>query len=167
MKCSYCGTDATGSKHINACPYNPANILKITLFLKNYLLTTSKFNKQFKPYPSHKELDKFLPRNKIMRLKTIRRRYFEHGIKLEEWLLEILSISKTCAIIKDSEFPYYLLYIYDSWLFMSKEEYKKSYELAIAFEEGDSLLSEVSNIALEVPSDLKPFDLNELDSYKL
>ena len=50
---------------------------------------------------------------------------------------------------------------------MSKEEYKKSYELAIAFEEGDSLLSEVSNIALEVPSDLKPFDLNELDSYKL
>jgi hypothetical protein len=141
FRCIHCNIDITnskGKKHENSCPYNPINIRKIVLYLKEYALTNSKLNKNFKPFPTVDEFDKFCEMSKIMRVITIRRNYLiGEGLALEDWLIEIVEYALSNNIVTPIEFPYFLQFLYDNWLFLPKEEYKKRYEAAISFEDGE------------------------------
>lgn len=139
MKCIYCGDENGTRKHESYCPYSPKNIKVITDWLKEYVEKESKFNKQLKPFPSPKELDNFLESNKIMRLKTIKKRYFDvEGIKLEDWLSQLVSIGIDNKVLSEEDFPLYILYIWDTWLFKTREEYTRCYKMAIEFEDSNS-----------------------------
>jgi len=39
-------------------------------------------------------------------------------------------------IIGNNEFPYFLQYLYDAWIFKSREEYTKLYEQSVCYEDG-------------------------------
>jgi len=107
------------------------------MYLKDYLLCNSKLG-QLKPFPSTSEFDKFCKESKIMRTITIRRNYLvgEH-ILFSDWLIEIVEYALHNGIVTPNEFPYFLQYVYDSWLFLGKKEYAEKYKLAIAFEDGE------------------------------
>lgn len=135
MRCIYCNDENGTRKHESFCPYNPLNIRKIGIYLRDFAENESMFNKNFKPFPHPKVFDKFLAHNKIMRLKTIRRRYFEPGLRLEDWLSEIISIGLENGNLKEEEFPIYILYLWDSFLFRTKEQYFSDYKLAIEYED--------------------------------
>ncbi len=135
MKCIHCQDNNGTRKHESYCPYSPNNIKKIGNWLRVYVELESRFNKNLKPFPSPKELDYFLKINKIMRLKTIKRRYFDTtGLRLEDWLSELISIGLDNKYLLEEDFPTYILYIWDTWLFKSKEEYTESYNMAIDIE---------------------------------
>lgn len=135
MRCIYCNDENGTRKHESYCPYSPGNIKKIGNWLKEYVESESRFNKNLKPFPSPKELDSFLRNNKIMRLKTIKRRYFDTtGLRLEDWLSELISIGLDNKYLLEEDFPIYVLYIWDTWLFKSKEEYESCYSMAIDIE---------------------------------
>lgn len=143
MRCTYCMHEIMGRRHENLCVYNPKNTRKIVLFLKDYVLTQSKFNKQFSPFPSPREFDIFCRHNKIARVKTIVKRYLDETIKLSDWYTEILDYALNNGIIAPYEFPYFLQFIYDAWTFHSREEYQKLYEETIAYEDGEPLTKEI------------------------
>lgn len=139
MKCIHCGDENGTRKHESYCPYSPDNIKVIAYWLRDYVENESRFNKKLKPFPSPRELDTFLQSNKIMRLKTIKKRYFDvEGIKLEDWLSQLISIGIDNHILNEEEFPIYILYIWDTWLFKTKEEYRECYTMAIEFENSNS-----------------------------
>lgn len=140
FRCNFCNIDLTnsrGKKHENLCPYNPNNVRKIVLYLKDYVLSNSTLGR-LKPFPSTSEFDKFCKESKIMRTITIRRNYLvgEH-ILFSDWLIEIVEYALHNGIVTPNEFPYFLQYVYDSWLFLGKKEYAEKYKLAIAFEDGE------------------------------
>lgn len=154
MKCIYCKDENGTRKHEGYCPYNPVNIKKIASYLRNYAENESRFNKRLKPFPTPKELDFFLGSNKIMRLKTIRHRYFEPtGTRLEDWLSELISIGIGNGLLNEEDFPIYILYLWDTYLFRSKDEYIKAYQRAIEFE--DSITNTEVQVSLFEPFVLK------------
>lgn len=138
FRCIHCNMEIDGKKHENSCPYNPVNIKNIVLYLRDYAVTNSKFNKQFKPFPTPREFDSFCEMNRIMRVVTIRRNYLiNEGISFEDWLTEILEFSLSRGIITHVEFPHFLQFLYDSWIFLPKAEYEKKYEAALDYEDGE------------------------------
>lgn len=138
FKCIHCNMEIEGKKHESGCPYSPVNVKKIVLYLKNYALANSKFNKEFKPFPTAKEFDNFCETNKIMRVVTIRRNYLiNEGLAFEDWLTEILEVALNRGIITHVDFPHFLQFLYDSWLFLPKAEYEKKYEAALDYEDGE------------------------------
>lgn len=141
MLCPYCKHKIEGKRHQNQCPYNPINSKRIVEFLKYYVLTFSKYNKGFCPFPTTKELDAFCKANNISRVKTIKR-YLDE-ISLNDWLTEILDYALTYKIIDESDFPYFLQFIYDNWLFKRSGEYRALYEQAILYEDGDQIEKDV------------------------
>lgn len=143
MKCQHCYYEILGRRHESLCPYNPVNTRKIVLFLKNYLLSNSRFNKNFTPFPSPRELDIFCRRNKIARVKTIASRYLDKDTKLTDWLTELLDYALSNNILGPHEFPYFLQFVYDAWTFHSLEEYRRIYEESIVYEDGDPLTTEI------------------------
>lgn len=152
MKCVYCGDDNGTRKHEGYCPYNPKNIKIIAYWLKNYVETKSMFNKKLKPFPSSKELDAFLEQERIMRFKTIKRRYLStEGIKLEDWLSQLISIGLENSILREEDFPVHILYVWDTWLFKSSAEYSRCYKMAIDYEN--------SNHKVVDSKDFEPFVL--------
>ena len=137
MKCIHCGVVTSTTSHDGHCPYNPINLRKIALYCRDYAEMESRFNKNLKPFPPSKVLDKFLRDNSIVSLKTIRTHFFDGSdMKTEDWLSLLISIGLDIGIIDEEEFPIYILYIWDSWLFMSKEDYKKAYKMAVDYENG-------------------------------
>ena len=143
MKCKFCYHEIQGQRHEELCPYNPKNTKKILIYLKNYVITNSKFNKQFKPFPKPRELDEFCRKNKIARLQTITHRYLSPGERINDWLVELLDYALLNHILDQNEFPYFLQFLYDAWIFKSREEYQRLYEQSIVYEEGDALMGEV------------------------
>lgn len=143
MKCPHCFYEIEGSRHNTLCPYNPENVRKIVFFLRDYVLERSKFNKEFCPFPSPRELDIFCRHNRIARVKTIANRYLDKDTKLTDWLTELLDYALSNNIITREEFPNYLLFIYDAWIFYPKERYQELYEQSIIYEDGDPLTREV------------------------
>jgi len=144
MRCKYCFYEIQGDRHESLCPYNPINTKKILIYLKNYVITNSKFNKQFKPFPKPRELDEFCRKNKIARLQTITHRYLSPGERINDWLVELLDYGLNNNILGHNEFPYFLQFLYDSWIFKSREEYQKLYEESIVYEDGDAITEEVT-----------------------
>lgn len=143
MKCQYCYYPIEGKRHEGLCAYNPVNTRKIILFLRDYVLKNSRFNKNFAPFPSPRELDIFCRHNKIARVKTIASRYLDKDTKLTDWLTELLDYALTNNILGPHEFPYFLQFIYDAWTFHSLEEYRRIYEQSIQYEDGDPLTTEI------------------------
>lgn len=143
MKCEHCFHEIYGVRHKTLCPYRPENVRKIVMFLRDYLLKNSKFNKNFCPFPSPRELDMFCRRNRIARVKTIANRYLDKETKITDWLTEILDLAIADNIVGRDEFPSYLLFIYDAWIFYSKEEYQRMYEESIIYEDGEPLTKEI------------------------
>jgi len=133
--CEFCGQKIKGNKHRNICPYNDVVLKEIIEFLIGYLIKNSKFNKNFRPFPTIKEFQRFLKSKKLMGLKTIRRHYFEEGMKLEDFLSELLELGVYKKVIQDEDFPAYLRFVYDSWLFYNREQYVKMYKEAVAYED--------------------------------
>jgi hypothetical protein len=145
MKCAFCSYEILGKRHEMLCVYNPINTRKIVLYLKNYVLIHSGNNKNFRPFPSAKEFDEFCRQNKISRVKTIAARYFEDDYKLNDFLIELLDYALSKNIVGQHEFPFFLQFIYDAWIFYSAKEYREIYEGAIQYENGDALMAEVSS----------------------
>lgn len=143
MKCPYCFYEIEGSRHTMLCPYRPENVRKIVFFLRDYVLTKSKFNKQFCPFPSPRELDIFCRQNKIARVKTIANRYLDKDTKLTDWLTELLDYSLYNNIITREQFPAFVLFLYDSWIFYPREQYQQLYEESVVYEDGDPLSREI------------------------
>ena len=137
MKCQYCFYEVMGSRHEDLCPYNPENTKKILMFLKKYVVSNSRFNKNFRPFPRPRELDEFCRHNKIARLQTITSRYLSPGERVNDWLVELLDYALFNNIIGNNEFPYFLQYLYDAWIFKSREEYTKLYEQSVCYEDGE------------------------------
>lgn len=150
MKCKYCNK-MSGRKHENFCPFNPTNTRLISLYLRDYVVNNSIFNKGFKPFPTISDLDTFLKRNKIMRVNTIRRHYVDEVTKLEDILTEI--IGNFVQYDKDREFPIFVLYIYDAYCFLSMEEYEKEYKIAMNIEDSDGKISYVQGNLFEEGED--------------
>ena len=146
MRCEYCNYSIDGRRHQTLCPYNPINTRKLILFLRDYVVKNSRFNKNFAPFPSPRELDIFCRHNKIARVKTIASRYLDKDTKLTDWLTELLDYALSNNILGPHEFPYYLQFIYDAWTFHSLEEYRRIYEESIVYEDGDQLLTEISGL---------------------
>lgn len=143
MKCPYCFFEIEGKRHTSLCVYKPENTRKIIFFLRDYALENSKFNKNFSPFPSPREFDIFCRRNKIARIKTISKRYLDKETKFTDWLTELLDHALYNNIVTRDEFPSYLLFLYDSWIFYPKEEYQRLYEETIIYENGDPLTREI------------------------
>jgi len=143
MRCEHCGYNIQGRRHTTLCPYNPVNVRKLVFFLRDYLLRNSKFNKNFAPFPSPRELDIFCRHNKIARVKTIGNRYLDKETKLSDWLTEILDFALSNNIVAHHEFPHFLQFIYDAWTFHSLEEYQRIYDQSIIYEDGDALTTEI------------------------
>lgn len=162
MKCKYCYYEIQGERHQDLCPYNPVNTKKILLFLKNYVLTKSKFNKNFKPFPRPRELDEFCRKNKIARLQTITHRYLSPGDRINDWLVELLDYALFNNIITSSDFPYFLQYIYDAWIFKNKDEYQKLYRESICYEDGCDIVSVGSETIKLLRLAGKPFEEEKL-----
>ncbi len=141
--CKYCGQAIKGNKHQNICPYNDRIVKEVVLYLFNYFIKNSRFNKHFRPFPTIKEFQRFLRDSKLMGLKTIRRHYFDEGMKLEDFLSDLIDIAVYKKLVDNDEFPQYLRFAYDSWMFYNRLEYVKMYECAIGYE--DSEYSEGSN----------------------
>ena len=137
MLCPYCKYKIEGKRHQTQCPYNPSNTKRIVEFLRYYVLTFSKYNNGFCPFPSTKELDSFCKANNISRVKTIRR-YLDE-ISVTDWLTEILDYALLNKIVSEDEFPYFLQFIYDVWVFKRPEEYRVIYEQSILYEDGDQI----------------------------
>ncbi len=138
MNCIHCGTIESARRHDGFCPYNPINLKKISDYMKEYVEKESRFNKQLKPFPSSKELDRWFRSNRILSVKTIRKHYFDGSMmKIEDWLSQLISYGLDNGILNEEDFPIYILYIWDSWLFHSREEYQKMYNMAISYEEGN------------------------------
>ncbi len=156
--CKYCGQKIKGNKHQNICPYNTKVVREIVLYLFDYFVTNSRFNKNFRPFPTIKEFQRFLKSKKLMGLKTIRRHFFDEDMKLEDFLSDLIDIAVYNRLVDDQEFPQYLRFAYDSWMFYNKEEYLKMYREAIAYEdseflEGENLLGkEVAQCGLQFVS---------------
>lgn len=153
-RCPYCLIDNPSSYH--NCPFEKSNLRKILLFMKENLETKSKFNKNFNPFPSTIDFDNFLMENKITRLQTIRVRYLEDGLSLEEWLSELIDYALREKIVTEDEFAPWLLYIYDAWCYMPREQYQRAYEAAIEYEDGDDIFGTVRPL----PDGAIPFTLN-------
>lgn len=161
MNCVYCNYQVEGKRHEILCPYNPENTKKILLFLRDYVLNESRFNKNFKPFPKPREFDEFCRKNNISRLKTISRRYLD-DLRLNDWLIEILEYGIGRGIITSEDFPYFLRFIYDSWIFNAVGEYKKIYQQSIIYEDGFGFWNEVmdngyQHSVLELRSQGTPF----------
>lgn len=135
--CKFCGQKIKGNKHQNICPYNDRVVKEIVLFLFDYFVKNSKFNKNFRPFPTIREFQRFLKSNKLMGLKTIRRHYFDSEMKLEDFLSELIDIAVYKRLVDDNEFPAYLRFAYDSWMFYNREEYTRMYKEAIAYEDSE------------------------------
>lgn len=137
MLCPYCKHKIAGKRHQKQCPYNPVNSKRIVEFLKYYVLTFSKYNKGFCPFPTTKELDAFCKANNISRVKTIKR-YLDE-ISLNDWLTEILDYALSYSFVQEEDFPYFLQFIYDNWMFKTSAQYRVLYEQAILYEDGDQI----------------------------
>jgi hypothetical protein len=161
MKCEHCFCDIKNNKHTGFCPYNPVNMKKIAYFMKEYAETESKFNVGLKPTPTALEFDTFLKLERIMRVKTIRRRYLvEMEVSLEDWLIEHVWLAFTDGLVSEEDFPPYLLHLWDTWVFRSKEEYRAAYRLAMDYEDGDNFWQEVGVCAtMAKPGEAKLFQL--------
>ena len=70
-------------------------------------------------------------------------RYLDKDLKLTDWLTELLDYALYNNIVTREEFPSYLLFLYDSWVFYSREEYQRLYEQTIIYENGDPLTREI------------------------
>lgn len=159
MKCTFCYYEIFGKRHETLCPYNPVNTRKIILFLKKYALENSRFNKNFSPFPSPRELDVFCRHNKIARVKTISKRYLDSDIKLSDWITELLDFALSNNIVGEHEFPFFLQYLYDTWTFHSVKEYQKIYEEVTVYEDGDPLTTEILGLDFTSSSIIKKLRL--------
>lgn len=142
MNCVYCNYPVLGRRHEFLCPYNPDNTRKILIYLRDYVLNESSFNKNLKPFPRPREFDEFCRKNKISRLKTISRRYL-HELRLNDWLVELLEYGINRGIVLGDDFPYFLQYIYDAWIFNTNTEYQKIYKESIIYEDGYGFWNEI------------------------
>lgn len=156
MNCIHCGIVESAKRHDGFCPYNPTNLKKIAEYMNGYVERESRFNKQLKPFPSSKELDSWFRLNRVLSVKTIRKHYFDGSMmKIEDWLSQLISYGLDNGILNEEDFPIYILYIWDSWLFHSLEEYQELYKVAISYEEGN--YSKGVSLDFEV----KPFSLEK------
>ena len=143
MKCKYCFYEIQGQRHEELCPYNPVNTKKILIFLRDYVLKNSRFNKNFTPFPKPREFDEFCRRNKIARLQTIAHRYLSVGERINDWLVELLDYALFNDILTNEDFPIFVQYLYDSWIFLDRIKYQKLYQQSIIYEDGDTIGAEV------------------------
>lgn len=164
--CKFCGQKIAGKKHENICPYNDAVLREIILYLIDYFVKNSKFNKHFRPFPTIKEFQSFLKSKKLMGLKTIRRHYFEDDMKLEDFLSELIEMGVHKRVIDDIEFPDYLRFAYDGWLFYNNEEYGRLYREAIDYEDSEytqcGIMSDTEGVGfqmlyIEAPNNQRKF----------
>ncbi len=137
------------------------------MFMKDYVLNKSKFNKNFKPFPKPRELDEFCRKNKIARLQTITHRYLSPGERINNWLVELLDFGLFNNILGYNEFPYFLQYIYDAWIFRPVSEYRELYEKSIIYEDEGSLAEEITGRVAQKTVMLlreagKPFDTEQV-----
>jgi hypothetical protein len=68
---------------------------------------------------------------------------------LNDWLVELLAYGIEYGIMTGEEFPYFLQFIYDSWIFNTHTEYEKIYQQSIIYEDGYGVWNEIANTGVK------------------